>query len=193
MIGAVRALICGCGCGLPIPPSNNRWHPTRFLVGHWNRGRQHLARRYVPQPEEIPSGLCECGCGRTTSIAKVTYSKKRYFCGHPYPFIRGHRIEKFGEAHWHFRHRRMRGGYAYLYKPEHPHAHRKCVPEHRVVMEEHLGRLLTATESVHHINGDGLDNRLENLQLRSKNHGPGVVLRCADCGSLNITHAPLAE
>jgi hypothetical protein len=37
--------------------------------------------------------------------------------------------------------------------------------EHVYIMEQHIGRELTKEEEVHHINGDKLDNRLENLQL----------------------------
>jgi len=36
---------------------------------------------------------------------------------------------------------------------------------HRHLMEVKLGRKLTRGEVVHHINGDPLDNRIENLQL----------------------------
>jgi hypothetical protein len=37
--------------------------------------------------------------------------------------------------------------------------------EHRRIMENHLGRKLTRSEVVHHINGNNADNRLENLEL----------------------------
>jgi hypothetical protein len=39
--------------------------------------------------------------------------------------------------------------------------------EHRVVIEEYLGRPLRGDEHVHHINGDPSDNRLENLRVVS--------------------------
>lgn len=41
--------------------------------------------------------------------------------------------------------------------------HGKPVLMHRHIMEEHIGRPLERDEVVHHINGDPLDNRLENL------------------------------
>jgi hypothetical protein len=65
------------------------------------------------------------------------------------------------------------------------------VLEHRWMMEQALGRPLESSETVHHINGDKTDNRLDNLQLRSGKHGKGVALECLDCGSHNVQPVPL--
>jgi hypothetical protein len=45
--------------------------------------------------------------------------------------------------------------------------------DHRRVMEEMLHRELLPEESVHHKNGDRLDNRPENLELWSTSHPSG--------------------
>lgn len=63
---------------------------------------------------------------------------------------------------------------------------RYCL-EQRLVMARHLGRLLTAEETVHHVDDcDRQNNAITNLQLRLGNHGKGAALHCADCGSCNI-------
>jgi predicted nucleic acid-binding Zn ribbon protein len=69
----------------------------------------------------------------------------------------------------------------------------RWMQEHRYVMEQDLGRKLMDYETVHHINGDRKDNRIENLQLRMGKHGKGQAFRCADCGSCNIIAERLRE
>lgn len=57
-------------------------------------------------------------------------------------------------------------GYILIYKPDHPfHSKTKYVYEHRLMMEEKLGRYLEHEEQVHHINEIKNDNRIENLYL----------------------------
>lgn|SRR3990167_8481877 len=44
----------------------------------------------------------------------------------------------------------------------------KITQEHRHILSQHLGRVLTIKEIVHHRNGNKLDNRLENLEIMTR-------------------------
>lgn len=93
---------------------------------------------------------------------------------------------------WNIRKIVSKGDYNYAVVPEHPNRTKNnYVLEHRVVMENHLGRLLNDDEVVHHINGNKKDNRVENLTIlsgeeHSKLHGARaghkmVLLKCPWC------------
>lgn len=77
---------------------------------------------------------------------------------------------KISEARWRGGRRNQRG-YVYVMSLGHPYGDKNgYVQEHRLVMEEHLGRILSPKEVVHHINGITTDNRLENLIVMEKHN-----------------------
>ncbi len=57
-------------------------------------------------------------------------------------------------------------GYIWLYMPEHPNCNNKgYILEHRLVMEQVLGRLLDDNEIIRHKNKVKDDNQISNLEL----------------------------
>lgn len=60
-------------------------------------------------------------------------------------------------------------GYILVYAPEHPHAANGYVREHRLVVEQLIGRYLLKTEVVHHKDDNRQNNHIDNLQLFASN------------------------
>ena len=87
-----------------------------------------------------------------------------------------------------------KGDYLYAIVKEHPNASKHgYVLYHRVVIENHLGRILNHNEVVHHIDGNKFNNDISNLRLMdSKQHvklhlmqdrgRKYVLLKCPECG-----------
>lgn len=156
---------CKCGCG------NSAKAGREFIYGHWSRTPEakaiHLARRKSKE-EPNPSGLCQCGCGTPTPIASRSKYSQGYGAGQHTRFVKGHGqrpLKGPKNAAWRGGRVVMTSGYVLLYAPDHPHASKGYVPEHRVVVEKRLGRILDRGERVHHLNHVRGDNRDENLIL----------------------------
>ena len=74
-------------------------------------------------------------------------------------------------------------GYIHIWLPGHPMASKVgYVLEHRLVMSQHLGRLLLHSELVHHKDGNPQNNRIENLELLSPAAHRTESARCSQCG-----------
>lgn len=84
--------------------------------------------------------------------------------------------------------KRKTGGHILEKSSGHPFARKGFVPQHRLVVERHIGRVLNEKERVHHINCIPDDNRIENLFVCEN---PSVHTRAHN--SLNECVAKLLE
>ena len=67
---------------------------------------------------------------------------------------------------WSKREKRIsREGYFLIKIPEHPKSFGGWYYEHRLIIEKELDRILEVWETIHHINENKQDNRIENLFL----------------------------
>lgn len=166
--------LCECGCGQPTPPATRsrppaymRGEPLRFIPGHENRGRKFTdAHRENLKAKSIGREI--------TKETRQKMSDHHKLTGHrpsPEALAKAHRNPPRGEKNGHWRGGVcMLNGYRCVQVPEHPLASsRGYVLEHRLVAERKLGRLLHASEVVHHIDGNRCNNDPANLEVfRSK-------------------------
>lgn len=139
-------------------PGCNKPYLAKGLCGmHYARRRLHGDPDY--QQEFSKDQPCVVrGCG-TLQIA-------RGYCGRHYQ-----RLVKHGDPAISLSAERGTGtisykGYRIVTRPGHPNANKYGrVAEHRAIMADKLGRPMLPEENVHHINGNRLDNRPENLEL----------------------------
>lgn len=115
---------------------------------------------------------CECDCGAEKLISSSTLRSgngKSCGCLNKELRIEAWRQNGSKASKWKGGRFTSKNGYVSLYTG--PGQSR--IPEHRLVMEEHIGRPLLKKETVHHKNGVRNDNRIENLELWSKSHPSG--------------------
>lgn len=125
-----------------------------------NTVRNHLVRDGVKirSPSEYPRSEAQIAASRKTAVEIL----RKY---HPPAKPKLPKPPKAAPRGWFV----TANGYVMRKVDDHPRKNKSgYVPEHTLVMEKHLGRYLCEDEVVHHINHDRRDNRIENLQLMTK-------------------------
>lgn len=139
-----------------------------LCASHYARkrlGRDMLKPLKHRLPRECTVWAC-VGEPVAKSLCQVHYNQLRKF-GHAGPPISDPRWIPYSQ--WYL----VSTGYVIRQKYQDSAPGPVTVFQHRWVMEQELGRKLTAEETVHHKNGDRSDNRLSNLELWSKSQPAG--------------------
>lgn len=134
-----------------------------------NKGKYYL--KGPNQSEGLTLKTCET-CGETYGIRKSKENAENSkYCSRD---CRGKAHRGEGNPAWKGGRYLHPQGYVWVHSEEHRGKGRDArIFEHMKVMEDHIGRPLTADETVHHKNGVRSDNRLANLELWSGRHSRG--------------------
>lgn len=133
--------------------------------GHYLRwSRQGDVRGEVPlaRPQSDICAIAECGRGAHSAGLCRTHARRNQLYGDPLAGGPVRMVTGNGSISHGYWNVSVPSNLRHLVPPG-----RKKELEHRLVMAARLGRPLTAEETVHHRNGDRLDNRPENLELWS--------------------------
>ncbi len=134
-------------CCLTAQPQVRKQMINLKVVNHWSKG---------PNCEEIRNKIIK---KQKETLSKMSQEERSLKMGR----WKGKTAEN--SAHWKGG-RCLKDGYVFILKKEHPFCNQRgYMREHRLVMEEYIGRYLEKKEIVHHKNGIKNDNRIENLEL----------------------------
>lgn len=119
-------------------------------------------------------GLCQCGCGEKTPLAKNNNKKRGHVKGEPLRFIYGHenrgRFKGEKGSKWNGGKTINYYGYIQTLYPDHPRANvRGYVFEHILIAEIVLDKYLPDKAVVHHIDGNPNNNKIDNLVICENN------------------------
>jgi hypothetical protein len=100
--------------------------------------------------DEIPKGLCQCGCGAKTSVPLYNNKSKRQIKGEPLKFLNGHGLKGSHCYNWKGG-KSVNHGRSIIFSPDHPRIIKhKYVYEHILIAEKTLGKFLPIGAVIHH-------------------------------------------
>lgn len=132
-----------------------------FCDKHYKRFDYY--RKRGTQPKKWPEFCVADGCGKKSrfkGLCNAHYLRKRRLGNENAPKV----VSPKGSGHI------DQGGYKIIYVDG------RRLLEHRYVMETKIGRPVRPEETVHHLNGDRIDNRIENLQLWNRKQPAGQAV-----------------